>query len=75
MLSPLTLLQRTILNEHMEQEAVTREEVYAAIREFRLLRIKYVKAVVMELNGELTVIKKNKLGVGDDSLKDVLQQE
>lgn len=59
----------------MKQEVVTKEEVYAAIREFRMLRIEDVKAVVMELNGELTVIKKAEAVNGDGSLKDVLQQD
>lgn len=63
------------LSENMKQEVVTKEEVYAAIREFRMLRIEDVKAVVMELNGELTVIKKAEAVNGDGSLKDVLQQD
>lgn len=62
------------LDEQMEREVVTKEEVYAAVREFRLLRIDDVKAVVMELNGELTVIKKTDANVGDHSLKDVIQE-
>jgi len=43
----------------MERKVIIKEEVYAAIREFRLLRMEDVKAVVMELNGELNVVKKN----------------
>jgi len=61
------------LEEQMEREVVTKEEVYAAIREFRLLRIEDVKAVVMELNGELTVVKKNEPDLENNSLQDIPQ--
>lgn len=43
----------------MEKELITEEEILAEIRRFRLERIEDVRAVVMELNGELTVIKKS----------------
>lgn len=59
------------LKEQMEKEVVTEEEIYAAIREFRLLNINDVKAVVMELNGELAVIRKSIPDAERHSLKNV----
>ena len=59
------------LEEHMEREFVTREEIYAAIREFRLYRIEDVLAVVMELNGQLSVVKRSILPTGQHSLSDI----
>ena len=59
------------LEEQMAKEVVTKEEVYAAVREFRLLNIEDVKAVVMELNGELTVIRKSIPDAEHHSLKDI----
>lgn len=63
------------LSEQMEKEVVTEEEIYAAIREFRLLNIADVKAVVMELNGELAVIRKSKFDGGKQSLDDIETDE
>lgn len=59
------------LEEQMAKDVVTKEEVYAAVREFRLLNIEDVKAVVMELNGELTVIRKSIPDAEHHSLKDI----
>lgn len=45
------------LEDAMKKEVITKEEIYAEIRKYRLYRIDDVKAVVMELNGEITVVK------------------
>lgn len=45
------------LEEEMDREVVTKEEVYAAVRKFRIFNLRHVRAVVMEINGELTVVK------------------
>ena len=45
------------LEEEMLREAVTKEEIYAAVRKFRIYDLDQVQAVVMEINGELTVVK------------------
>ncbi|MBG6233580.1 uncharacterized membrane protein YcaP (DUF421 family) [Pedobacter sp. CAN_A7] len=58
------------LEDAMKKEVLTREEIYAEIRKFRMLDVDQVEAVVMELNGELTVIKKSQ-GVSHTSLKDL----
>ena len=47
------------LEDNMSKEVVTEEEVYSQIRKFRIERISDVKAVVMELTGEITVVKKS----------------
>lgn len=47
------------LDETLEKECVTEEEIYAAVRSFRIEDMDQVRAVVMELNGELTVVKKD----------------
>jgi len=47
------------IEDAMKKEVLTREEIYAEIRKYRMLDVDQVEAVVMELNGELTVIKKS----------------
>jgi uncharacterized membrane protein YcaP (DUF421 family) len=59
------------LKEEMDREVVTEEEVYAAVREFRLYRMEDVRAVVMEINGELTVVQKAEKLSENHSLKDI----
>jgi uncharacterized membrane protein YcaP (DUF421 family) len=47
------------LKEAMKRELITEEEIYAEIRQYRIERIEDVRAVVMELNGEMSVVKKS----------------
>jgi uncharacterized membrane protein YcaP (DUF421 family) len=62
--SPTMVFYRgEFLKEAMAREMITTEEVYAEIRKFRMLDVEQVEAVVMELNGELTVIKKAEAAV------------
>ncbi|MEJ2880464.1 DUF421 domain-containing protein [Pedobacter sp. GR22-6] len=57
--SPTMVFYRGVfLEEAMKKEVLTHEEIYAEIRKFRMLDVDQVVAVIMELNGELTVIKK-----------------
>lgn len=58
------------LKDAMEKEVLTEEEVYAEIRKYRMLDVDHVEAVVMELNGELTVIRKS-AGASHTSLEDI----
>jgi uncharacterized membrane protein YcaP (DUF421 family) len=66
----LVFYQGKFLKEAMDKEVLTEEEVYAEIRKFRMLNVADVEAVVMELNGELTVIKKA-ANVSHSSLQDI----
>jgi uncharacterized membrane protein YcaP (DUF421 family) len=66
----LVFYQGKFLKEAMDKEVLTEEEVYAEIRKFRMLNVADVEAVVMELNGELTVIKKA-ANVSHSSLRDI----
>lgn len=66
----LIFYQGKFLKEAMNKEVLTEEEVYAEIRKFRMLNVADVEAVVMELNGELTVIKKTEK-VSHSSLRDI----
>ena len=59
------------IDSAMKREGITEEEVYAEIRNFRLERLDDVRAVVLELNGEVSVIKKAVVTGGESSLKDV----
>lgn len=61
------------LEDAMKKEVITREEISAAIRKFRIERIEDVKAVVMELNGEITVVKKTAPGSDHTSLNDIIK--
>lgn len=58
------------LEDAMEREVITTEEIYAEIRKYRLEHLNDVRAVVMELNGEITVVKKSE-GTGVSSLEDI----
>lgn len=46
------------LDETLERECVTEEEIHAAVRAFRMEDMDWVRAVIMELNRELTVVRK-----------------
>lgn len=46
------------LEDAMTKEVITEDEIIAEIRKYRLERIDDVRAVVMELNGDITVVKK-----------------
>jgi uncharacterized membrane protein YcaP (DUF421 family) len=59
------------LEDNMKREGITHEEIYAEIRTFRLERLDAVRAVVLELNGEISVIKKAPVTAGETSLKDI----
>lgn len=69
--SPTLVFYRgKFLKDAMNKEVLTHEEIYAEIRKYRMLDVEEVEAVVMELNGELTVIKKA-TGVTHSSLQDL----
>ena len=59
------------ITEAMERELITKEEIYSEIRRYRIERVEDVRAVVMELNGEMTVIKKSSNPSGETSLDDI----
>lgn len=63
------------LDEAMNREGITKEEIYAEIRNFRLERLEEVRAVVLELNGEISVIKKSSVPEGISSLQDLENQK
>jgi len=54
----------------MEKESITKAEIFSMIRSSGTEQIDDVKAVVMEVNGELTVVKKSQ-GNGRSSLEDI----
>ena len=58
------------IDDAMAKEAITKEEVYAIIRTSGTEHIADVKAVVMELNGQMTVVKKSD-GNGKSSLDEI----
>ena len=58
------------IQDAMEKEVITQEEIYAEIRKYRIHRMEDVKAVVMELNGEFTVVKRSE-GSEATSLEDI----
>jgi uncharacterized membrane protein YcaP (DUF421 family) len=69
--SPTMVFYRgKFLEDAMKKEVLTKEEIYAEIRRYRMLDVDEVEAVVMELNGELTVIKKSS-GASHTSLEDL----
>jgi uncharacterized membrane protein YcaP (DUF421 family) len=69
--SPTMVFYRgEFLEDALKKEVLTHEEVYAEIRKYRIFDVDQVEAVVMELNGELTVIKKSP-GAIHTSLEDL----
>lgn len=60
----------TFYEKTMSREAITKEEVYAAIRSAGIDQITDVKAVIMELNGTMSVIRKTSQN-GPSSLDDL----
>lgn len=58
------------IEKEKRREGITREEILAEIRSYRLDRMDDVRAVVLELNGEFSVIKKSSRAVRDSSLDD-----
>ena len=55
---------------NLQREAVTKEEIFAAVRGSGIEHLSVVKAVVMEINGDLTVVKKSD-GSGESSLQGI----
>lgn len=62
------------LEDEMNRDGITKEEIRAEVRNFRLENMEDVKAVVLELNGEMSVIKKADSSFGETSLKDLIKQ-
>lgn len=58
------------IEKAMAKEAVTKGEIFSTIRRSGIDQIDDVKAVVMELNGQITVVRKSK-GMGSSSLDDI----
>ena len=57
--SPTLLFYNGIfLTDAMQKELITKKEIYAEIRKYRIENINDVSAVVMESNGEISVIKR-----------------
>lgn len=60
------------LKQNMDRELITEEEIYSEVRQFRLKNMDDVWAVVLELNGEMSVIKKSDSLSDKTSLEDIL---
>ncbi len=58
------------LEDAMKKGSITEDEIYAVMRGKGIDYVEDIKAVVMELNGEITVVKKSS-GSGLSSLTDV----
>ncbi|WP_428232614.1 DUF421 domain-containing protein [Flavobacterium sp.] len=58
------------IEKTMAKEAITKGEIFSMIRNSGIDQIKDVKAVVMELNGQITVVRKSH-GHGSSSLDDI----
>lgn len=56
--------------EGMAKESITKTEIFSMIRSSGIEHIDDLKAVVMEVNGELTIVMKSE-GNGRSSLEDI----
>jgi len=63
----LLFYEGSFIEDAMKREALTEEEVYATVRHAGIDHVEHVKAVVMELNGQISVIRKTS-GSGKSSL-------
>jgi uncharacterized membrane protein YcaP (DUF421 family) len=61
------------IEKTMAKEAITKGEIFSTIRNSGIDQLDEVKAVVMELNGQITVVKKSS-GKGCSSLDDITSQ-
>jgi uncharacterized membrane protein YcaP (DUF421 family) len=66
----LVFYEGRFIEQAMRREAVTKDEIYSAIRETGSEYLSDIKAVVMELNGQLSVVKKTE-GSGTSSLENI----
>lgn len=71
----LLFYQGVYLKDHMEQESVTRQEILASIRQKGIENIDDVLAVVIEANGDLSVINKSPKNVTNSSLSGIKNHE
>lgn len=65
----------SFLKKSMKQELVTREEILASIRQKGIENIDEVMAVVIEANGDLSIIKKPDRSSTNSSLKGINSHE
>lgn len=63
------------LTDAMEKEVITKEEIYAEIRKYRIEDMDDVRAVVLELNGVITVVKKSAENNNHTSLEDIKEDK
>lgn len=59
------------LKNHMKAEAITVDEIHAVVRQAGHEKMDDVLAVVIELNGEISVIQKSKTEIGESSMEDL----
>ncbi|MCW1886025.1 DUF421 domain-containing protein [Luteolibacter flavescens] len=69
----LLFYEGSFMEDAMQREVITKEEILAAVRSFRVSDLAEVQAVVMELNGDLTVVRRGG-SPGSSSLVDILDQ-
>ncbi len=67
----LLLYQGNLLSEMLKKERITQEDVLAAIREKGISAIENVEAVVLETNGNFSVIEHNQGTSSNSALVDV----
>ena len=59
------------LKDNMNTEAITIDEINAVVRQEGIERLNDVLAIVIELNGEISIIKKSDTPGGKSSLEDL----
>ena len=59
------------IEKTMAKEALTKGEIFSTIRNSGIDKIEEVKAIVMELNGQITVVRKSN-SKGSSSLDDII---
>jgi len=66
----LLYYEGTFIERAMKAEAVTKEEIFSTVRSAGIEYFDEIRAVVMELNGQISIIKKTS-GSGMHSLEDI----
>ena len=62
------------MQKAMSTEGITENEIYSQIRRNNLLNIDDVEAVVLELNGDMSVIYKD-TAKGETSIKNIISDD
>ncbi|RYZ75272.1 MAG: DUF421 domain-containing protein, partial [Proteobacteria bacterium] len=70
----LLFIDGEFLHDKMDKEMITRDEIYSGIRTAGIYDLDEIKAIVLELNGHVSIVKKSDVeNPTNNSLEEVLR--